>query len=71
MEDNPNYSIVEIGQNTEKSFGDLLSLKLQWKPLAKADVKTQKTKIVFIQLYSFKYLFLVVIHLFALIYNFK
>ena len=30
--DNPNYSIVEFGQNTEKSRGDLgrlLSLKLQ------------------------------------------
>ena len=27
--DPPNYSIVEIGQNTEKSPGDLLLLKLQ------------------------------------------
>ena len=32
--DHPNYCIIEIGQNTEKSprnFRDLLSLKLQWK----------------------------------------
>ena len=27
--DHPNYSIVENGQNTEKSPGDLLPLKLQ------------------------------------------
>ena len=27
--DHPNYSILEIGQNTEKSPGDLLSLRLQ------------------------------------------
>ena len=27
--DHPNYSIIEISQNTEKSPGDLLSLKLQ------------------------------------------
>ena len=26
--DHPNYSIVEVGQNTEKSPRDLLSLKL-------------------------------------------
>ena len=29
--DHSNYSIIEIGQNTEESPGDLLSLKLQWK----------------------------------------
>ena len=29
--DHPNYIIAEIGQNTEKSPGDLLSLRLQWK----------------------------------------
>ena len=27
--DHPNYSFIEIDQNTEKSPGDLLSLKLQ------------------------------------------
>ena len=37
--DHPNYSIIENGQNTEKSSGDLLSLKLQWKPSAKTDTK--------------------------------
>ena len=26
--DHPNYCIIEIGQNTEKSPGDLLSLRL-------------------------------------------
>ena len=33
IEDQPDYSIIKIGQNTEKNFGDLrwlLSLKLQW-----------------------------------------
>ena len=29
----PNYSIVEIGQNTEKSPEDLLSLKNLWKTI--------------------------------------
>ena len=29
VRDCPKYSIVEIGQNTEKSPGDLLSFKLQ------------------------------------------
>ena len=41
--DHPNYSIVQMGQNTEKSpgtWGDLLSLKLRGKPSANADVKT-------------------------------
>ena len=30
-----NYSIIDIGQNTEKSTGDLtcLSLKFQWKTI--------------------------------------
>ena len=45
--DHPNNSITEIGQNTEKSPGDLrrlalslsLSLKIKWKPLANTDVK--------------------------------
>ena len=27
--DHPKYSIIENGQNTEKTWGDLLSLKLQ------------------------------------------
>ena len=27
--DHPDYSIIKIGQNTEKCPGDLLSLKLQ------------------------------------------
>ena len=31
--DHPNYSIVENGQNTEKSPGDLLSFKLQGKTI--------------------------------------
>ena len=26
----PNFSMIKIGQNTEKSPGDLMSLKLQW-----------------------------------------
>ena len=30
----PTYSIVEIGQNTEKSPGDLLSLTLQWETIS-------------------------------------
>ena len=29
--DHPNYCSVEVGQNTKKSSGDLLSLRLQWK----------------------------------------
>ena len=29
--DHPDYSIIKIGQNTEKGPGDLLSLKLQRK----------------------------------------
>ena len=37
--DHPNNSIIENGQNTEKSPGDLLSLNLQWKTSAHADVK--------------------------------
>ena len=32
--DFPNKNIVEIGQNTEKNPGDLLSLKLQWKTIS-------------------------------------
>ena len=32
--DHQNYSIVEIGQNTEKSPGDLLSLRLQLKTIS-------------------------------------
>ena len=35
--DHPNYSIGEIGQNIEKSPGnlrDLLSLRLQWKTIS-------------------------------------
>ena len=31
--DNSNYSIAEIGQNTEKSLGDLLSLEPLWKTI--------------------------------------
>ena len=31
--DHPNYSIVEIGQNTKKSLEDLLSIRLQWKTM--------------------------------------
>ena len=33
-EDHPNYSIVEIGLNTEKIPEDLLSLRLQWKTIS-------------------------------------
>ena len=33
-EDHPNYYIIENGQNTEKSPGDLLSLKIQWKTIS-------------------------------------
>ena len=40
--DHSNDSINENGQNTEKSPGDLLSLKLQKKPSANADVKKSK-----------------------------
>ena len=29
IKSHPNYSIIEIGQNTVKSPGDLLSLKIQ------------------------------------------
>ena len=29
-EDHPNYSIIKIGKNTEKSPGDLVSLVLEW-----------------------------------------
>ena len=32
--DDPNDSIIEDGQNTEKTWGDLLSLKLQWKTIS-------------------------------------
>ena len=42
VEISPIYSIVQIGQNTEKALencGDLLSLKLQWKPPANAGLK--------------------------------
>ena len=35
--DHPNYSIVEISQNTKKSVGDLLLLKT---PVADTSVKT-------------------------------
>ena len=49
--DHPNYSIVEIGQNTEKSPGDLRRLACHSdssrKPSANADVKnTQINKII-------------------------
>ena len=33
-EDHPNYSIINIDQNAEKTWGDLLSLKLQWKTIS-------------------------------------
>ena len=39
IEDHPNYSIIENGQNTEKSPEELLSLKLQSKASAKTEVK--------------------------------
>ena len=29
-----NYSIINIGQNTEKTWGGLLSLKYQWKTIS-------------------------------------
>ena len=32
--DHPNYCITETGQNTEKSPGDLLSLRLQWETIS-------------------------------------
>ena len=32
--DYPYYNIIKIGQNTEKSPGDLLSLKLQWETIS-------------------------------------
>ena len=32
--DDPNHSIVEIGQNTRKSPGVLLSPRLQWKAIS-------------------------------------
>ena len=32
--DHPDYSIIKIGQNTEKSPGDLLSLKFQWETIS-------------------------------------
>ena len=31
--DHLNYSIIKIDQNTEKSYEDLLALKLQWKAI--------------------------------------
>ena len=31
LEQGLDYSIFEIGENTEKSPGDLLPIKLQWK----------------------------------------
>ena len=37
--DYPNYSIAAIDQNTEKSPGDLLSLRIQWRPSSNAGVK--------------------------------
>ena len=40
--DHPNYCIIEIGQNTEKSPGDLLSLRLQWKTIFHIDVKNSE-----------------------------
>ena len=43
--DYPNDNITENGQNTEKSpetWGDLLWLKLQWKPSRNTDVKNSK-----------------------------
>ena len=32
--DHADYSIIKIRQNTEKSPGDLLSLKLQWETIS-------------------------------------
>ena len=32
--DHPDNSIIKIGQNTEKSPGDLLWLKLQWETIS-------------------------------------
>ena len=50
--DHPGYSIIKIGQNSEKileTLGDLLSLKLQWKPSANVSVKnSQGSKIIII-----------------------
>ena len=40
--DHPNDSIIENGQNTEKSPGDLLSLKITERPSANTDVKNPK-----------------------------
>ena len=31
--DHPNYGMIAIGQNTEKSSGDLQSLRVQWKTI--------------------------------------
>ena len=33
-EDYPNHSIAEMSQNTKKSDGDVLSLRLQWKTIS-------------------------------------
>ena len=32
--DHPKYCIVEFGENTKKSPGDLLSLRFQWKTIS-------------------------------------
>ena len=40
--DHPIDSIVEIGQNTKKNPGDLLSLRLQWKTLMWRTLKSVK-----------------------------
>ena len=52
--DHPNYSIVEIDQNTKKSPGDLRRLAVTYsrgKPSANAGVKnSQKSKMIIIHL---------------------
>ena len=46
--DHPNYSIIDIGQNTDKTPGDFLSLSnASEKPSANAGIKNfQKSKII-------------------------
>ena len=60
--DHPNYNIIENGQNTQKSPGDLRILAVTQTP-AKTDVKN--TKITYIYIYGWLYIYIyiyIVIH---------
>ena len=55
----PNYCIIEIGQNTDKSPGGMLSLKLHWENITeRCYLKLKREQIIMIYIYIYIYKFI-------------